>query len=51
MLGRKTTDILFLLQRLPEEYGEKDKNCTHAFVDVEKACHLSSKKSLPEIML
>ena len=43
MPGRGTTDALFVVKRIQEEYREKKKLHT-CYVDVEKAFDKSSKK-------
>ena len=37
MPGRGTTDTLFIVRRMQEEYREKDKRLYMCFVDLEKA--------------
>ena len=38
MPGRVTTDALFLVRRMQEEYRKKDEKLYMCFVDLEKAC-------------
>ena len=37
MPGRKTTDVLFVVQKMQEEYRDKKKKLYICFVDIEKA--------------
>ena len=60
MPGRKTTDALFIVKRMQEEYREKDKKLYMCFMDFEKNCNrvprtviqwALRKKRLPEILV
>ena len=44
MPGRRTTDALFLVRRMQEEYRDKKKKLYMCFVDIKKAFDKSSKK-------
>ena len=49
MPGR-TTDALFVVRRMQEEYRDKNKKLCVCFVDIEKAFD-SFKKGLPEVIV
>ena len=60
MLGRGTTDALFVVQRMQEEYRDKKKKFYMCFVDIEKAFDrvprkvmewAMRKKGLPEVIV
>ena len=60
MPGRRTTDALFVVRRMEEEYRDKRKKLYTSFVDIEKAFNRVSrkvmewvmrKKSLPEVIV
>ena len=59
MPGRGTTDALFVIQRMQEEYRDKKKKLYMCFVDIEKAFDgvprkvmewTMRKKGLPEVI-
>ena len=60
MPGKGTTDALFILRRMQEEFREREKKLYMCFVDLEKAFHrvprkvmkwASRKKRLPEVLV